>query len=696
MIMKKPASYFLLSLLLGCLSPMTFAQQQEDRTLWANRIIDVSSSYNQGILFKEGINYNQYPAARALGIPDVLPGNYGDSPNAWIPQRPDGRSFIKLGFDYPIKMQQVAVAESRNPGALSEIYAYDLEGNEYLVAELDAEPVNARARVFNVFIDPTPYEVYSVKLVFNGSVVPGYNAIDAVAVSSSPIPVDASIDIAEDVNPDLIAEEVFTNGNNNTNYISLKPIISPNGNLLFFSRESPKNVGGPTDPEDIWYLEHDPATDTWGEPQNPGKPLNNRGSNFVSSVSQSDDGFLLVLGNAYQGDGRMTSGVSTSKKTGDTWSMPQALDIDNFYNYAMSANYYLSRNQRYLLMSVERDDSRGTRDLYVSFHQDENSWTEPINLGNQVNTPDLESSPFIAEDDSTLFFSSRGYSGFGGEDVFVTHRLDDTWQNWSTPKNLGPIINSERDDTFFNIAANEDFAYLTRGKINDADLYRVNMPIFKEVVPEFSVQGLVYNVRNNMPVSAEVVIRPLNDNAEEMLGDSREDGIYNLNLPPGEYEIFARRKGYKPVEQQTVTIEEGNSAVLRDLYLIDDFSEINISEQLSSNMGAIASEEILFEYNKFQLSRRAYQQLEEVAEFLKKDESLKLRIEGHTCDIGSVGFNEELSEKRAQSVANFLNDLGIASSRLITVGKGEYDPLVPNSTSGNRKINRRVEFKVLP
>lgn len=689
--MKKFYSVLLTALLTWTISSAVQAQQEEE-TFWANRIIDVTSSYKQGILFKEGVNYNEYPALRILGKPDVLPGNYGDSPNAWMPQRPDAKSSVKLGFDFPIKIQQIAIAESRNPGALSEIYAYDLQGNEYLVADLDPAPVNASARVFNVFIDPTPYEVYAIKLVMEGSAVPGYNAIDAVAISSSPIPVDAEINVADGINPDLVAEQI--NFDNDSEYINLKPIIAPDGNTLFFSRQSSKNVGGPVDDEDIWYLERLPDGQ-WSEPKNPGRPLNNRGSNFVSSVSQSEDGFVLVLGNAYQDDGRMTSGVSLSESDGENWSKPQPLDIENFYNYAMSANYYLSSNQRYLLMSVERDDSRGNRDLYVSFNKGNNNWSEPINLGNQINTPDLESSPFIADDDSTLFFSSRGYSGFGGEDVYVTHRLDDTWENWSTPQNLGSAVNSSRDDTFFNIAMNEDYAYLTRGTIDDADLFRLDMPIFKAPTPEFVVQGQVYNVKNNMPVEAEVVIKAAGSDQEELVGNSQDNGNYRFNLSPGVYEIFARKEGYNTVEQQNIVIEEGDNVVMRDLYLIDDFSEINISEELSSSRSAIAAEEVLFDYNEHQLDQRAYKQLEEVAEFMKQNDNISLRIEGHTCDIGSRQFNTELSRKRAQSVADFLKQQGISASRLRTQGKGETDPLVPNSTPGNRKINRRVEFKIL-
>ncbi len=686
--MKKFYSVLLVTLLIWTTGAGLYAQE----TQWANRVIDVSSSYKQGIFFKEEVNYNEYPAVRILGIPDVLPGNYGDSPNAWIPQRPDDKSSIKLGFDFPIKIQQIAIAESRNPGALSEIYAYDLQGTEYLVADLDPAPVNAGARVFNVFIDPTSYEVYAIKLVLDGSAVPGYNAIDAVAISASPIPVDAKINVVDGVNPDLVAQEI--DFNNNSEYINLKPIIAPDGNTLFFSRQSPDNVGGPVDDEDIWYLERLPNGE-WSSPKNPGRPVNNRGSNFVSSVSQNEDRYVLVLGNAYLDDGKMSSGVSTSERSGNNWSKPQALNIENFYNYAMSANYHLSGNQQYLLMSIEQDDTRGGRDLYVSFNKGNNHWSEPLNLGDQINTPDLESSPFLAADDSTLYFSSRGYSGFGGEDVYVTFRLDDTWKNWSTPQNLGSAVNSSRDDTFFNIALNEEHAYLTRGTIDNADLFRLDMPIFKAPTPEFTVQGQVYNVKNNMPVEAEIVIRPSKGATQEIIASSQENGNYRLNLAPGEYEIFARKEGYNMVEQQNITIAQGGEMVMRDLYLIDDFSTINISEELSSSRSAIASEEVLFDYNEYQLDRRAYEKLEEVAEFMKQNQSVYLRIEGHTCDIGSRQFNQELSEKRAQAVADFLRQRGVSLSRLRAQGQGETDPLVPNTSSGNRKINRRVEFKIL-
>ncbi|MFP4291129.1 MAG: OmpA family protein [Cyclobacteriaceae bacterium] len=693
--MNKFLSGCLIALLLSGLAHGASAQYE---TQWAEAVVDVSSSYSQGLLFKEELRYNKYPAQQVLGDPDVLPGNQGDSPLAWIPQKPDRTESIKVSFARPMKIQQIAIAESRNPGAVTAIYTYDPQGNEYLVADLDPVTVDAAARMFNVFIDPTPYEVASVKVVIDGAAVPGYNAIDAIAISSSPIPVDASINVAEDINPELALQELEFNTND---YITLKPIIAPDGQTMFFSRQSPKNIGGETDPEDIWYTERNNVTGTWGEARNGGRPLNNKGSNFVSAVIVNDDQYTLLLGNAYLEDGKMQSGVSTSNKLDDQrWSNPEPLNIENFYNYAMSANYFMSSDKRHLLMSVQRDDSRGERDLYISFNEGGNRWTKPMNLGDQINTADIESSPFLAGD-SALYFSSRGFSGFGGEDVFVSYRLDDSWKNWSRPANLGPVINSEKDDTFFNIGMNNEKAYLTRGKRDNATVYQLDLPLFKKADAEFIVQGQVYNVKDNNPVAAKVMIRAEQTEGEfaETELDSDAEGRYSITLPPGTYQIYAQDERFTTVDQEAITLAEADQdndmVVARDLYLIDKGENVNLREELEVRREALATTEVLFELNSADLDRRAAGKLREVAQFMMENQDAELQITGHTCDLGSRRYNEKLSRKRAESVAEYLQRQGIAPSRLNTKGMGESDPLVNNTSENNRQINRRVEFKVI-
>ena len=356
--------YFLwLVLLTFFFSPTAFSQT----TQWASEVVNASPSYREGFLFKPGLRFGRYPAERLLDRPDVLPGNSGDSPNAWVPKKPDREEFIKVGFAQPMKIQQIAIAESRNPGAVSQIFCYDTNDQEYLVATLEPAPINTEGRMFNVFIDPTDYEVRAVKLVLAGDKVPGYNAVDAVAISSSAVPIRAEINIVPGLNPDVDLEPLLSSGDSGT--INLSPIIAPDGRTIFFGRVSAYNTGGLSDEQDIWYMERADVDSEWGEAKNIGQPLNTEGSNYVSAVAADGDSYLLLLGNAYQEDGTLEDGVSVTRRTESGWSKPEALNVADFYNYSDVANYFMSEDQQYLFMSLERDDSEGDRDLYVSFNR---------------------------------------------------------------------------------------------------------------------------------------------------------------------------------------------------------------------------------------------------------------------------------------------------------------------------------------
>lgn len=684
---------------LWLLLPLFCSNALAQETEWASRIIDASPSYRDGFLFKSELQYNQYPAERLLGQPNVLPGNSGDSPNAWVPKKSDHEVFIKVGFAVPVKSQQIAIAESRNPGAVYQIFCYDLADKEYLVATLEPAPVNTQGRMFNVFIDPTDYPVQAVKLVLKGGSVPGYNAIDAIAISSSPTPVQPQINIVPRLNPEISLEPLLNDSGDAS--ANLSPMIAPDGNTIFFGRVSPYNVGGLRDEQDIWYIEREDVNSDWGEPQNIGRPLNNQNSNYVSAVAADGDSYSLLLGNTYQEDGKMRNGVSITRRTESGWSQPVALNVADFYNYSDVANYYLSEDQRFLLMALERDDTEGERDLYVCFNQGENIWSEPLNLGWKINTADVESSPFLAND-TTLYFSSRGFGGFGGEDVYVAYRKADSWTEWSEPENLGPTINSEQDDTFFNISLDNKYAFLTRGTTHGATMYQVRMPVFRRPgAPntDYLVKGLVYNVKNNTPVAAKVIFDNGSDSVEVMNSMTGDDGQFEMDLPPGTYEIYAQKDGYAPTNRQKVTLSEidpdGDGVVFRDLYLSNDFSAVDIRGELDLNRRAIAAEEVLFGLDSYQLERNAYRQLKDVANFMEENPEVTLKVAGHTCSRGTNAHNQDLSQQRAQAVADYLARQGVNRSRIRSVGYGETKPLVRNSSEANRKLNRRVEFELV-
>lgn len=668
-------------------------------TRWASRIIEASPSYREGFLFKAQLQHGGYPAERLLGQPNVLPSNSGDSPNAWVPKKPNQEAFIKVGFDDPQAIQQIAIAESRNPGAVYQLFCYDLTDKEHLVATLDPAPVNTEGRMFNVFIDPTDYPVQALKVVLHGDKVSGYNAIDAIAVSSSSVPIRAEINVVPGLNPDVALDPLLTSADSST--ANLSPIISPDGNTLFFGRVSPNNVGGVRDEQDIWYMERNSPTDAWSKPKNIGRPLNNKRSNYVSAVAPDGDSYLLLLGNAYQEDGKMKNGVSVTRRTESGWSQPEALNIENFYNKSDIANYFMSENQRFLFMALERDDTEGGRDLYVSFNRGKNMWSEPMNLGKSINTADVESSPFLAND-TTLYFSSRGYSGFGGEDVYVTYRTGESWTEWTEPENLGPAINSEQDDTFFNVSTDNKYAFLTRGTTQGADMYQVRMPVFRRPgTPdaEYLVRGLVYNVKNNMPVEAEAVFVSSEDSSVVFRRPTGADGKFDLNVPPGTYDVYAEKDGFAPTNRQQVTLSEldpnQDGVVFRDLYLSDDFSATDIKRELTANRRAIAAEEVMFALDSYQLDQRFYRQLKDVVAFMKENPDATLQVAGHTCSRGTSTHNQQLSKRRAQAVADYLAKQGVNQRRVRPVGYGEAKPLVSNATEANRKLNRRVEFELV-
>src|SRR5688572_11321983 len=469
---------------------------------WASKVVEFSSE----------LTPIQYSAKQALGKPNVLPAG-GQSPNAWAPDRPKQKEFLKLGYDNPINIRQIAIAESHNPSAIYRVFAYDEAGREYLINTLNPMAIPLKGRMLNIFMEATPYKVSAVKIEFDGGAVPDYYSNDAVAISDSNYPIIADIPTMQLLASGILIEVLDKSVN--TEYKELNPVLSPDGKTLYFSRQNhPENVGGVQDKEDIWYSELDSAG-RWQLARNLGT-FNNEGPNFVNTIKAvTPDGksaIMLLLGNKYLDNGKMLAGVSISSNVGGTWSKPVALNITNDYNFAEKANYFLADNRKTLLMAVEREDTQGDRDLYVTFMNADSTWSEPLNLGDVLNTAGEESAPFLASDDKTLYFSSTGFSGYGGNDIFVTTRLDDTWTKWSEPENLGPEINSPLEDVFFNIPAASEFAYYSRGvTATNSDIFRVKLPIVKSPEPWVTVRGKIIDAATGKPIGAKILYERLPD-----------------------------------------------------------------------------------------------------------------------------------------------------------------------------------------
>jgi OmpA-OmpF porin, OOP family len=262
----------------------------------------------------------------------------------------------------------------------------------------------------------------------------------------------------------------------NSPFPDIKPTLTPCGNRLYFSRNyHPGNVNGVNDPEDIWYSDFDVKTNSWEEPVHMKGGLNNAGPNFINNISQTGD--TLILGNQYLKKGKMRAGLSYTVKINGQWSAPTAINIVGDYNMSEHDNAFVSLRDGVIIRSVQRGESIGERDLFVSFWDGVEA-TEPVNMGNIINTEFEESSPFLAADNKTLYFASKGHNGLGGFDIYVTTRLDDSWTNWTTPQNLGQAVNGNLDDEFFSVTHCGNYAVFSKQvSVHNTDLYRISMDV---------------------------------------------------------------------------------------------------------------------------------------------------------------------------------------------------------------------------
>jgi outer membrane protein OmpA-like peptidoglycan-associated protein len=594
-----------------------------------------------------------------------------------------------------MSIRQIAIAESHNPSAIYRVLAYDNMGKEYVVNTLNPMVVPLKGRMLNLFMEMTPYKVVSVKIEFDGAAVPDYFGIDAVAISDSNYPIIADIPTMQMLASGIVIEALDKNVN--SQYSELNPLLSPDGKTLYFSRKNhPENIGGTSDKEDIWYSELDSAGH-WQLAKNMGRKFNNEGPNFMNTIQAvTPDGksAIVLLGNRYLNNGKMQAGVSISSNVGGEWTRPVALNIKDDYNYNEKANFFLTNNRKTLIMSVERDDTHGDRDLYVSFMVGRDStWTAPLNLGEVVNTAGEESAPFLASDDKTLYFSSKGFSGYGGSDIYVTRRLDDTWTNWSEPENLGPEINSPLEDLFFNIPASSEYAYYSRGVSDtNTDIFRIKLPIVKTPEPWVTVKGKIVD-KDGKPLGAKIVYERLPDGKELGIAQSNpETGEYEIRLPAGHnYGVRAEADG-KVSESQNLDLTNAKSDQVIDG---KDFDLEPIKVAPVQPDVTIVLNNVFFDFDKTTLKPESFPELNRIVALMTDKPGMQIEIAGHADAIGTEEYNLGLSERRARAVAKYLADKGISKDRITAVFFGEANPVGTNDTPAGRKKNRRVEFKIL-
>ncbi|WP_338876121.1 OmpA family protein [Spirosoma sp. SC4-14] len=651
---------------------------------WASRVVGFSSEK------KNDVNGDQYKASQALGKPSKLP-QLGESPAAWEPRIGGGvEEWIQVAFDHPITIRQIVIGENVNPGSVIQVLVIDKSGKPHEVYKNDS-PALRTDPLLHITLNDSAIIGNQVKVVINSAAIPGPNQIDAIGISETTTPITVGINVSKDTPKEIVKENLGKAVNSNGQEVA--PVIAPDGRTLYFTRNFNKANIGSSDRQDVWFSTLESAGSgqpaTWSEAVNVGSPINNAGDNAISGLST--DGRTAYLINVYRPDGGLSFGISQSTKTRQGWSQPVECKIANNYNLheKNQLEFCVSPDGKSIILAVQRKDTRGNRDLYITHQQPDHTWSEPVSLGPVVNTADFESSPFLAADSRTLYFTSGGHPGYGNGDIFVTRRLDDSWTNWSEPENLGPAINTPEWDGYFTIPASGDYAYLSSraGSMGEDDIFRLKLYPAIKPDPVAIVSGQVLDSKSKKPVASEVISSLADEQKETAKADfDPETGEYKLILPTQKvYTIRAIKEGYFPT---TETLDLSKDKRFRDIKRNLLLVKIEAGQKITMR-------DVLFEQSQYDLVAGASTELDHVVEMLKQYPEMEILVEGHTDNQGEWDLNMKLSADRVRVVKDYLIEKGIDENRIQTKAWGPSKPIASNGTEEKRKLNRRVEFTIL-
>jgi len=313
-------------------------------------------------------------------------------------------------------------------------------------------------------------------------------------------------------------------------------------------------------------------------------------------------------------------------------------------------------------------------------------WSEPKNLGPNVNTKFDDQCPFIHADNQTLYFTSNGWPGLGNGDIFMARKTD---TSWTTAENIGYPINTENDDNGLTVSYDGKMAFLASnraGGFGGLDIYRFELP--EKVQPQkiTYIKGTVKDAYSKQLLNAEYTIIDLSSQ-RQLLSGNTTDGVFYISLEIGKnMSLQIQKDGYLFYSQNINLQEVGTQIKPYELEVL--------LEPIKAN-GKITLNNVFFDFDKSNLKQESFIELDKLMELLKKNSNLKIEIGGYTDDKGDEKYNQILSQKRADAVVNYLIQKGIVATRLIAKGYGEMQPVVPNDTEENKAKNRRTEVKVL-
>jgi outer membrane protein OmpA-like peptidoglycan-associated protein/tetratricopeptide (TPR) repeat protein len=454
------------------------------------------------------------------------------------------------------------------------------------------------------------------------------------------------------------------------------PTLSINMQELVFTRRL-KNIN-----EDFYYSRLE--NDKW----NIAKPLDGNINTPQSEAAQniSADGQWLVFTANNRPGGFGNYDLYMSYRTPLGWGETTNLG-GNVNSDQWDSQPCLSPDKKDLYFASRRFGGFGGTDIYVCHLQPNGKWSEPENLGAGINTTGDDQCPFIHADNQSLYFTSNGWQGYGGNDLFMVKK--GYGDSWSKPLNLGYPINTIDDEGTLFISSNGKTAYYASDRSDSKgglDIYHFELREDIRPLKTLWVKGNVTDKKTGKPIISSVELTDLSTKQMINQVQTNANGNYFITLPVGkDYAFTINQKGYLFYSDNFLMA--GRSP--------DSTYEKNIALQPLELNASIVLKNIFFDVNKFSLKPESQVELDKLVQLLIDNPGIKIEISGHTDNVGKPTDNLTLSNNRAKAVVNYLTGKKIAAARLLAKGFGSGKPIADNKTDAGRALNRRTEVKVI-
>jgi outer membrane protein OmpA-like peptidoglycan-associated protein len=532
----------------------------------------------------------------------------------------------------------------------------------------------------------------------------------------------------------------------NSPYDEQNPVFSPTGEIFFSVGFHPENLGGPTDFGDVWMSKKD-SKGEWQKPQHV-SDLSSSGNDVL--IGFSDALTALVY---HSGNNQKRQGIHQYTRFGNSWNYVKPIEMGNFKNNGVHFSGRLLAEQNIIVMAMNSYGSFGNEDIYVSFRQSEGAWSSPLNMGPNINSFAQEQTPYLSADLQTIYFSTNIHGNRRGKDIYFAQRKSKSWDDWTQPQKIENANSIGSELGYVIVDEDEGFAIFTTTQNSDGfgDFmmvrYEPKEPLLAMLdVVDSPVEAFEDNKVEMIEESVSMISVEAQEEEQEIIKEtgSEMDSVLVLAQDSVEVNVIEEIAGAQiNIERQIIRVLDGKSMDEipykieigndRGVKLtLDTQQEIweKLEEPLWTNIVisskgfiprilevkewesiAVESKELLLQaamtgtsiiLNNIQFNRgtsdfadaRSVQVLDNLVAFMKENQDIKIRLEGHTDNAGDPSLNKDLSMKRASKIRGYLTINGIDFERVRISGWGGSRPIADNQTEEGRNLNRRVEMLI--